>query len=158
MEANKREIPSLSQKSILNMLFFQHHYLAAKCAITPEFPAWAEERPGPCCYFRFSMYFNSTPAPPPPCFGLLPAVAVSQGEKNIFPMHLLQFLPSASQLARTKIKPRQEDSSQPCSRRCSYSLRGLAIKHSQLAAVHSFSEQRRIALWALLKCFLPPEG
>ena len=35
------------------MVLFQWHYLTVKCYITLEFPAWAQGRPGPGCFFAF---------------------------------------------------------------------------------------------------------
>lgn len=137
MEANEREIPSLSQKSVVTMLFFQCHYLAAKCAVNPEFPAWAEGRPGPCCQFRFSMYFNSTNSTAPPCLSLLPAVQLV-GRRMCFPCADYSSFPVLISLPEGTENRGLKMSASPCSCCYSYSLGRLGIKHSQLRVYTPF--------------------
>ena len=65
------------------MVLFQWYYLTVKCYITLEFPAWAQGRPGPGCFFVFIT------AEPSPLTLALQRVRYSRKKGRMFPMHAL---------------------------------------------------------------------
>lgn len=93
------------------MVLFQWHYLTVKCYITLEFPAWAQGRPGPGCFFAFITAKPSplTHAGSPTC------PLLKKKGKNVSHARavIFFFFFRVAQSARTKVKPQKGDLDQP---------------------------------------------
>ena len=93
------------------MVLFQWHYLTVKCYVTLEFPAWAQGRPGPGCFF--CIYHSKAVAP---YSRWLSNVSVTQEKREeCFPCTHCNFFFffRVAQSARTKVKPQKGDLDQP---------------------------------------------